>query len=349
MKNLKKAAALLLALVMVLSLCACGNGGQGTTTKASEEGKGKDFKVALVIGVGGLGDGSFNDILKSGLDQAVEKYGLPEYQLIQPTEVAEFEGHYTDLCASKEYDLIVGGGYDAIDTVAKVAAEFPDQKFLFVDGEVAGLDNVKSVTYRDNEKTFLLGMLAAMTTKTNKLGLVLAFEIPSLVVFGAGFMAGAYYVNPDIQVDVKTVGSFSDTTTAKELALSLYDDGADIIYAAAGGSGLGVFTAAEERGLYAIGTDTNQCPLSPDHIIASGMRLMDVTIVNGIGEAIDGTMEGGAHTEGLKEGALAFTVEGSNVPASEEAIKAANEALEKIKSGEIKAPTTWEEAAEFKK
>ncbi|MCI8318424.1 MAG: BMP family ABC transporter substrate-binding protein [Lachnospiraceae bacterium] len=310
-------------------------------TKKEAVTRDEDFKAALVIGVGGLGDGSFNDSMKAGMDEAVEKYGIT-YQLVEPTEVAEFEGHFTDLSASGEYDLIVAGGFDAAEAMTNVATEFPEQKYLFVDGVVEGLDNVTSVTYRDNEKTYLLGVMAAMTTKTNKLGVVLGIDTPSLIVFAAGFMAGAYSANPDVEVNVKYVGSFADTTTAKELAMALNDEGADIVYAAAGGSGLGVFSAASEKGFLAIGADTNQCLLDPDVIMVSGIRLVDVTICNGIGAAIEGTLEGGSTTEGLAEGALTYTNEGSKVEISKEAIDAAEEAREKIIAGEIVVPDTYE-------
>lgn len=333
MKSMKKVLALVLSVVMMFP----------AAVHAAETPDGSDFKVALVIGVGGLGDGSFNDSLKAGVDEAVEKYGLPDYQLIEPTEVAEFEGHFTDLSACGEYDLIIAGGFDCVEAMTKVATEFPEQKYLFVDGEVTGCDNVTSVTYRDNEKTYLLGILAAMTTKTNKLGIVLAMDTPSLIVFAAGFMAGAYSANPDVDVEVKYVGSFADTTTAKELAMTLNDEGADIVYAAAGGSGLGVFNAAEDKDFIAIGTDTNQCPLNPDHIMVSGLRLVDVTICNGIGAAIEGTLEGGSRTEGLAEGALSYTNEGSNLEISKEAIDAAEAAREEIIAGKVTVPATYED------
>ena len=229
--------------------------------------------------------------------------------------------------------------------MTNVAADFPEQKYLFVDGAVEGLDNVTSVTYRDNEKAYLLGTIAAMTTETDKIGIVLGMDIPSLVVFSSGFMAGAYAANPDVEVEVKAVGSFSDTTTAKELALALHDDGADIVYAAAGGSGLGVFNAAEEAGFLAIGSDTNQCPLNPDVIMLSGIRLCNVTISNGIGAAIDGTLEAGWRTEGLAENALTYATEGSNITLSQEALDAAEAAREAIIKGEIIVPDTYEALA----
>ena len=331
---MKKLIALVLAVLMVVSMTAC--------TKAPAKTDSDAFQVALVIGVGGLGDGGFNDSLKAGVDDAKAKYGI-EYQLIEPTEVAEFEGHFTDLSASKKYDLIIGAGFDAIEAMAKVAAEFPEQKYLFVDGAVEGLDNVTSVTYRDNEKAYLLGTIAALSTKTNKLGIVLGMDIPSLVVFSSGFMAGAYAANPDVEIEVKAVGSFSDTTTAKELALALKENGADIVYAAAGGSGLGVFNAAKEGGFLAIGSDVNQCPIAPEVIMASGIRLCNVTISNSIGAAIEGKLVGGARTEGLAEGALTFATEGSKVVIDQAALDAAEVAREAIAKGEIKVPSTYEE------
>lgn len=338
---MKKFIALLLSALMIMSLAACGSKGS-SDNKA--EGNKSDLKVALVIGVGGLGDGSFNDILKEGVDTAKEKYGFGDYQLIEPKEVAEFEGHFTQLAASKEYDLIVCGGFDAIEAVSKVAKEFPDQQFLFVDGEVADCDNVKSVWYRDEEKTYCLGIIAAMETKADTLGIVLALDIPSLRRFSTGFIAGAHSVNPDLNINIKIVGGFADTTTAKELALTLADEGCDLVYVAAGGSGLGAFAAAKESGKFqCIGCDINQCLLEPSVVKVSGMRLMQNSIVLGIGEKIDGTFKGGVSGEGFAEGSLDFTNEGSELSTSKEALDAARKAIDGIKDGSIKVPYTYEE------
>ena len=333
---MKKITAIVLALLMVLSVAACSNNKQSETEDK--------FTFALVIGVGGLGDGSFNDLLKEGCDNAVKTYGLdPNYQLIEPKEVAEFEGHFTDLAASKKYDLIVCGGFDAIEAVTKVAGQFPEQKFLFVDGEVDGCDNVTSVTYRDNEKAYCLGIVAANETDKDKIGIVLALDIPSLRVFSTGFIAGARSVKPDIEVEVKIVGGFADTTTAKELAIALKQDGIDTIYVAAGGSGLGCFAAAEEQGgLKLVGVDINQCLLSPT-VIISGLRLMQVTIENGIGSAIKGTLKGGPRSEGFAEDALGWTTEGSTYQFKAESLEMAEKAKADIVSGAVKVPTTYEE------
>ena len=184
--------------------------------------------------------------------------------------------------------------------------------------------------------------LAALVISTI-LGIVLGMDIPSLVVFSSGFMAGAYAANPDVQIEVKAVGSFSDTSTAKELALALHDSGADIVYAAAGGSGLGVFNAAEEGGFLAIGSDVNQCPIKPAVIMVSGIRLCNATISNGIAAAMEGTLKGGSRTEGLAEAALTYATEGSEVVIDQAILDAAEVAREAIIKGEIIVPSTYEE------
>lgn len=354
MKNLKKVLALILALCMTAALAACtapapAADNTSAAADAEENAEGdteatSDFKIALVIGVGGLGDGSFNDTLKLGCDMACEAYGLPtDYQLIEPKEVAEFEADFTDLAASGKYDLIVCGGFDAIEPVANVAKDFPEQKFLFVDGAVEGCDNVASFTYRDNEKAYMLGIIAANETKTNKLGVYLALDIPSLRVFSSGFIAGAQSVNPDIEISVKIGNGFADTTNGKEMAFALNEEGADIIYVAAGGSGLGCFAAAEEKGdFYCIGADVNQCLLSPA-VIVSGRRLMQNTIKNGIGRAMEGDFVGGAQSEGLKEEALDYTTEGSAYEFKAESLDMANQAWQDIIDGKITVPSTYEE------
>ncbi|MPN18188.1 Membrane lipoprotein TmpC [bioreactor metagenome] len=231
-----------------------------------------------------------------------------------------------------------------MEAVTKVATAYPDQKFLFVDGTITGCDkNVTSVSFRDNEKTFMLGMVAAMKTETNSLGVIAALNVDSLNMFVTGFIAGAEYVKPDIKVNVKYVGSFSDTTTAKEMAISLHEGGADIVATFSGGSGLGVFTAAKEDGFLAIGCDTNQCLIDPSCIMLSGIRKIDVVISDGIGSAIKGTLKGGATSAGLAENALTITNEGSKVELDPSYLDAAFKAGDKIISGELKVPSKLSE------
>ena len=235
MKHLKLFAALALTAAMTVSLAGCqgkaasspdagtqaaadsgqtdsnGSASGEAGAKAPADGQAapgggsEPFKVALMIGIGGLGDGGFNDSMLAGVEAAKADYGI-EYQLVEPKEISEFEANFTDLSASGKYDLIIGGGFDAVEALQKVASEFPEQRYLFVDGEVTGCDNVTSVLFKDNEKTYLVGTVAGLNTKTNKIGMVVGVDSPSQNIFVAGYMAGAKAANPDVEVIVKYVG-----------------------------------------------------------------------------------------------------------------------------------------------
>ena len=334
---MKKILALVLAALMVLSLAGCAGG-------AKDDGK---FNVAIVLGVGGLGDESFNDSMYDGCKMAMEADENIVVQVVEPTEVAEFEGHFIELSKSKKYDLIIGSGFDAAEPMAKVAVNFPEQKYLFVDGDCGALDNVTSVTFRDNEKAFLLGYLAAKTTASDKLGFVGGMDIPSINMFAAGYEAGAAYANKNITVERKYVGAWNDTTTGKELGLTLYDAGCDTVYAAAGGSGLGVFTAAQEKGAKVIGADVNQCPLSPDHVLVSGLRTLNFIIRDNIIAARDGKLVAGTVSAGLKEQGVDYAREGSNVAVDDAIIAELDQVKADIIAGKIEVPADLEASAAF--
>ena len=215
-------------------------------------------------------------------------------QVVEPTEVAEFEGHYMELAKTGEYDLIIGSGFDGVEAVTKVSGLFPEQKFMFVDGDCGDLPNVTSVTFRDNEKAFLLGYMAAKKTATGKLGFVGGMDIPSINMFAAGFEAGAAYADKNVTVERKYVGAWNDTSTGKELALALYDAGCDIVFQVASRTGEGVFEAAAERGLYAIGVDSDQKYINPDVIICSMIKQVNLSIEQAVtAYATEGTWMGG--------------------------------------------------------
>lgn len=339
---MKKFLALVLAALMVLSLVGCSSSNGGDSK--ADDGK---FAVAIVLGVGGLGDESFNDSMYDGCKMAMEADENITVQVVEPTEVAEFEGHYMELAKSKEYDLIIGSGFDGVEAMQKVSAEFPEQDFLFLDGDCGDLPNVTSVTFRDHEKAFLLGYLAAKTTQTGKLGFVGGMDIPSINMFAAGYEAGAAYANKDVTVERKYVGAWNDTSTGKELALALYDSGCDIAYAAAGGSGLGVFTAAAEKDALVIGADTNQCTIDPDHVLVSGIRTLNYIVRDNIFNARDGKLTAGTISAGLKENGVDYVREGSNVEVSDDVIAEVEQVKADIIAGTITVPSTLEDAAAF--
>lgn len=335
----KKLLALVLSILTVVTVFAgCGAKGEGSGA-AGGDGTGKDVNIAIVFGLGGLGDKSFNDNANEGATKAKDEFGI-NYQYVEPKEIAEFEGHHRDFAKEGKYNLIIGIGFDQADAINTVAAEFPDQKFLLIDGEAAEAPNVASVTFKDNEKAYLIGIIAGMTTKTNKIGMVGGMDIPLINAFAAGYKAGAQSANKDIEVMIKYVGAWNDANTAKELALSMYDAGADIVYQTAGGSGLGVFSAAADKDALAIGADVNQIPLDPAHIFLSSVRRVDNVVYNEIKAIIDGTFEAGNFVQGFKEGAVSYTVEGAEKETSKEAIEAADKAKQDIIDGKIEVPST---------
>ena len=310
---------------------------------------GEGKKIGLILATGGLGDKSFNDISYAGAVRAKEELGI-ELDYVEPKAVAEYEGYQRDFASSQEYEIIVCIGFDQADALNKIAQEFPQQKFALVDMTV-DQPNVASLLFKANEGGFLLGVQAAYMSKTKKIGIVGGMDIPLIRDFFIGFEAGVEWANTGAEVlPTVYVGSWADPTKGKELALSLIDQGCDVIWAAAGKSGLGALEAAKERGVYAMGVDACQCYLG-DHIIASETKRVDVAVYETIKSAFDGTFQGGILEKGVAEGWIGncrfpeeqpFWEETFNfkhqVEIPPEVMQKVEEAKEKISKGEIKVP-----------
>lgn len=343
---MKKFAVTLLIISMISTLvCGCGSSASKKIDDSVSADKKSDIKVALVLGLGGLGDKGFNDSGYAGVEKAKKELGI-QFDYVEPKEISEFETDHREYAKTGDYDLIIGLGFDQADAITKVASEFPDQKFLLIDGTVDA-PNVASVTFKDYEKAFMIGAFAAQETKTNKVGIVGGMDTPLINGFVAGYKSGAKYINKDIEVLVNYVGAWNDPNTAKEMAISMYDNGADIVYAAAGGSGLGVFSAAKEKDKYAIGADVNQNSIDPDHIILSSVRRVDNVIFDQIKSIIDGSFKSGALNLGLKDNAVSYAVEESNIKMPQEYIDKVEALKKKIVDGEIKVPEKLEDVDSF--
>ncbi len=314
----------------------------------------KTIRVALVVGVGGIGDRGFNDSGYAGVQKAKEELGV-DFDLIEPRDVAEFEADHRYLAQSGKYDLIVGLGFQQADVIKNVSQEFPDQKWLHANGTLDGVPNVATFAFRDWENTFLAGALAAKLTilplpngnEDCTIGGVGGVDNPEIRGFAAGYKAGAKYINPECNVILGYVGAFNDPVTAKEMGLSMYEQGADIVFAFAGGSGLGVFKAAKERDLYAIGVDINQNPLDPEHIVYSAQKFMDSAIFNIIKDLQEGKWQSGHRKLGLAEGAIGIAFEGSDVNVPSELKDEVNGLKDKIISGELVIPSKLEDVDTF--
>jgi len=335
----------IISIILILSILFAGCNSSSKTPDTKGGSSNDEVSVAVVFGLGGLGDKAFNDSVYSGVKKAEEELGV-KVQYVEPTEIAEFEGHLREFAKSGKYSLIVGVGFDQADAITTVSKEFPDQKFVLLDGDV-DLPNVSSITFKDNEKCYLIGVIAGLMTKTNKIGIVGGMDIPLINAFVAGYKAGAMSANPDVEVLVKYVGAWNDSNTGKELAMSMYNEGADIVMAAAGGSGLGVFVAAKDTGNLAIGADVNQIPIDPSCIFLSAMRNLDVCVYNEIKDIKEGKFTAGIKNLGLKEDAVKYTVEGAQIETPEEILKKAEEAKKSIVDGTIVPPSTLDAVDSF--
>jgi len=345
----KKVLTLAASLVLLSSLlAACGGAseepsGTGAAAETGSSGGGDaaaaegeaPANIAVVFATGGLGDKSFNDNGYAGIERAKSELGIT-YDYVEPQEVSEFETHHREFAKATEYDLIVGIGFDQVDAIGKVAAEFPDQKFLLIDS-VVDAPNVASATTKDNEGAFLAGAVAAKKSESKKIGIVGGMDIPLINAFVAGYTAGAKYTDPSMEVMVNYVGAWNDPNLGKEMAVSMYDGGADIVYAAAGGSGLGVFTAAEEKGKLAIGADMVPSQM-PDILVTTSVKRIDNIVFDNVKAIVDGTWKAGIQTLGVAEEAVGYSVEGTNIDVPQDVVDYAEGLKAKIVGGELAVP-----------
>lgn len=313
-------------------------------------------RVGCILGVGGLGDLSFNDLVYAGLQKAQKEMGI-QFDYVEPQSISDFETYLRKMASMKTYSVIISVGYDQVDPLSKIAPQFPNQKFALID-ESLQLPNVVSYVSKEEEGSFLVGALAGLMkkttlTKSNSIGFVAALDIPLLDKFYAGYEAGARYVNPSVKVVANYIGGnapFSDITTAKEIALKQYSQGADIIYHAAGGSGLGVFQAAKEKNFYAIGVNSNQNSIDPNHIVASMLKRVDTAAYKIAAAAKQGNLQVGKTVVlGLVDGGIDYTVEGSKVSVDSKILKAVNDIKQQIINGKIVVPDEHSKVEAFLK
>ena len=298
-------------------------------------------KIAFVTGVGGLGDKSFNDLGHEGVLK-LKAEGIT-VDVAEPKAIAEMEGTIRNFAMTENYALIAVMGGDSVDAVNAVSTDFPDQKMLIIDG-FAGNDKVKSVILSQTDTSFLVGAYAGLMMNEGKLpnsqgkntiGIVGGMDIPIIRSLMAGYEAGARFVNPDIKVLKTFVGAWNDPGKGSELATSLYNQGADILFQAAGGSGLGQLEAGNKLKLYGLGYDGNQNTLYPDSILASGIRGIADMVYSTAKDALAGKYVSGDLTITMKDDPKTsqLTMEGSNVPTPESVLQK----LEKIKEFLVEA------------
>lgn len=332
----KKIVSLVLAGAMILSLAACGKTNSGSSDKKSDS----KVKIGIVTDVGGVNDGSFNESAWNGLKKAEKKLGIEAKYLESKTD-ADYQPNI-ETFIDEDYDMIVCIGYKLAKALTKAAKNNPDKKFAIVDdASLAKEKNVTSLMFEAAQSSYLVGYAAGLTTKTNNIGIVLGMSTDLMHEFGYGYVAGAIDANKDIKVQQINANSFADTAAGKTAANTMISNGADIIFHAAGGTGLGVIDACKEAKIWAIGVDSDQSKVAPDTILTSAMKRVDNAVYAIAKATKEGKVKAGVEHFSLKDGGVDIAPTTKNL--APEVIEKVKEVKKKIIAGEIKVPKTEEE------
>lgn len=233
-----------------------------------------DYKIGILLSDAGLGDESFNDSAFKGLEKARDELGI----LFDYKEAPDgnYEEKLEELVAEK-YNIIIGLGFSVQEALEKTAKKYPDQHFVLIDGQ-SDVANITSITFKEQEGSFLLGMVAAMTSKTGKIGFIGGADVPVIHHFENGFIEGAKYYNPNIEIISEYAGSFDDTDAGAAIAERYIKNKVDFIYHAAGFTGFGAIKKAEEMSIYAAGVDIDQFYIAEKTVVTSMLKNVDQAV-----------------------------------------------------------------------
>ena len=348
-----KAAALLLAGSMALAACASdetsggsgGGSGSGGGGAAAEE-----LRIGLAFDTGGRGDRSFNDSAVAGLEAAVEQNG-GEFQDLSPNADGSNRADLLTQLADEGYNPVIAVGFAYGEVIGDVVEQYPDTQFAIIDSSATevGADNLTGLLFAEEQGSFLAGVAAATKSETGSIGFVGGVETPLIQKFQAGYEAGARAVRPDIAINsqyISPAGDFSgfnDPARAQIIAQGMYDGGADIVYQAAGGSGLGVFQAAAAAGGRAIGVDSDQYQTVDDPalqavIMTSMLKRVDTAVSSFIDSYVDGSVEGGSDIRyDLAADGVGLSTSGGQIDDIQDQI---DDYRQQIVDGEVEVPTT---------
>ena len=358
-KFFRNAAVMALAATM---LAGCGGSGDAEKPEGGEQADGAEkLKVSLLV-TGSFGDKAFNDSAQAGMERLAAELGdKVEIEMIElGTDKTKFEGSLLDASES-DSDIIVTGLWEMKEVTEKVAQEFPEKKYIIFDTDIdyslGDLSNVYSMSYKQNEGAFLAGVLAASATTSDMefaneekiIGFVGAKDTAAVINDSAvGFIQGAQFVDPDVKVLVSYVGSYVDSATAKELALTQYSSGADVVFVAAGPSSVGAIEAAAESQKYIIGVDSDMAlayegKTEADYIISSAIKGVGDSIYNAVDRTLNSTLPYGEHEVlGLKEGVVYLADNEIYQTVVPEAVRAAvTDAEGKLLSGEATVDSAY--------
>jgi basic membrane protein A and related proteins len=296
------------------------------------------FKPAVVYDLGGKFDKSFNEGVHTGAEKFKKDTGT-DYRDFEPQNDAQREQALRRF-ARDGFSPIVAVGFSQETALKKVAEEFPKTQFAIIDA-VVEKPNVQSIVFKEHEGSFLVGLLAAQASKSGKVGFVGGMDIPLIRKFACGYVQGVKYAKKDAEVFQNMTGTtgaaWNDPVKGGELAKSQIDRGADVIYHAAGGTGVGVMRAAADAGKLGIGVDSNQNGMHPGKILTSMVKRVDVATYNAFDQAKKGTFKAGVSNLGLAEDGVAWALDDNNKSLITADMKtAADKAAADIKSGSIK-------------
>jgi basic membrane protein A len=312
---------------------------------------GRPLTVGVVFDVGGRGDKSFNDGAYAGAMRAARELGA-EVRFVEPGEGSDREAGLR-LLAAQHMDLVIGVGFIFSDDLTQLAKEYPNVHFAGVDyalgtdaagNTIAPPPNLAALKFREEQGSFLVGAIAALVSKTKKVGFVGGMDIPLIHKFEAGFRAGVKQVCPDCRVTAQYAGvtpeAFRNPGRGKELALSQYNQGVDVIFHASGSTGLGVFEAARATRKLAIGVDADQYAEAPGYVLTSMVKGVDNAVFDAVRKVRDGSFHGGIYWLGLKEGGVRYVYDEHNRSLIPPAVRARVEQLQAdIIAGRIQVPS----------
>ena len=314
-----------------------------TEAETEEDIDGTGFKIGMVTDVGGVNDGSFNQSAWEGLQRAAENFGC-EVKYIESKGDADFVPNIESFL-DEDYDLIICTGYVMADAVRDAAELNPDQKFAIVDdASNADLDNVTCMMFEQEQASYLVGLAAGYTTESNVVGFVVGQANETMNSFGYGYLAGVLDANPDATILQYNANSFGDASAGKTAVNTMVTKGADVVFHAAGGTGLGVIDGCKENGIWAIGVDSDQSPLAPETILTSALKRVDNACYDATKKTILGTLEGGVETYDLAAGGVDIAPTTDNL--SKDVLEKIEDAKKDIIAGDLVVPKNQEEFEE---
>jgi basic membrane protein A len=322
--------AALCALALAISGPACNMGARSEADKSK-------VHVGIVFDIGGKDDRSFNASAWEGVKRAAKDFPIV-LRDVEPGDPTSVEPAIRAF-AERNYDLVIGVGFEQMPVVERVAKDYPNVNFVIIDG-VIDLPNVACLVFKEHQGSYLVGMLAAMKSQTGTVGFIGGMDIPLIHKFETGYEEGARAVNPNINVIANYVGvtaaAWNNPGQGKELAIAQIGKGADVIFTAAGNSGLGAFDAVEQQNKFVIGVDSDQNWVKPGHVLTSMVKRIDNAVYQIVKDRVSGQFTAGVHVYGLENEGVGYAVDQYNEKLiTPEMTQRVEEAKQQIINGQI--------------